>query len=190
MIKANRAMVYDPSISAPLFEKYDYLESLFRTFIEKNGIEVSDPDVSLRYIAWVYDPYSPYVSRFPDIRKRKEHVARQLKTIPALISPKLVTFFLKELIRNSDWMLIASNENAFEEFAEKVNEPISQLDDEEKVIKAVERKAKLLEYMERINETIKTLKKVFFYDDEDLIAEENVVKTLSPETIAKLVGKK
>lgn len=172
-------MVIDPTDKRDILTTNPHLEELLKA----HEIEVNEhTDKQIRYIALVYDPVSPLITKFPDIRERKKQAAKSTG-FKTEANPNLIVLFLRKVFRNMDWTLICSLENTYDEFASRVNEPLDCKDDEA-TIKAVERKAKLLEHMERFCEKIKQLKKTFYCEDEALEAEEE--EALSPESVALL----
>lgn len=95
---------------------------------------------------------------------------------------------LQQVIKNREWTLICSFENTYDELTDRVNEKIFG-DNDDDIIKAVERKTKLLDHMEKICFKISELKKVFYAEDADLLEAETVNEPFSPENVAAL-GKK
>jgi uncharacterized protein (UPF0305 family) len=184
----SKHMIINVESKDSVLKKNSHVKESLDRFLNLNptfACTESELDSYIRYIALVYDPYSPYVRKYPDIRKRKDNAARKIGIRASSVPISLIVWFLRDVIQNTEWVLIASNENTFDEFVERVNTPISDFDDdEEKLIKAVERKSKLLDYMQQINKRIKDLKKTFYQEDDDLLENEKKFN-YNPENIAQ-----
>jgi|SRR5690606_704572 len=174
-------MIIDPFGESILYED-KRLAAILKDLNIQPSIGV---DMLLRFIVLVYEPGSPLIHKYPDIRERKEEARAQLK-FTGKENHALTIQILKRVIKKRDWTLICSFENAFDEFTDRVNEELTS-DDDEGLIKAVERKAKLLEHMERFCAKVKDLKKVFYCEDDELEASDEE-DDLSPEGIALRMG--
>lgn len=174
-------MTINPEV-VNLFGSYPYLvDILFKQGIQSSGLIEN----TIRFAAWVYDPHSPLINKFPDIRERKKQALLMVGPTTEDHDSTIAILLLKYVFKSREWTLICSYENTYDELTDRVNQKIEGVNDDD-IIKASERKTKLLDHMEKICFKISELKKRFYSEDEDLLdaSEENEI--FSPENIAAM----
>ena len=168
-------MIIDPSVKG-IYSTYPFLKGLGET----------DENV-FRYLSYAYDPNSPLVRMFPDIRTRKEE-ARRRSGYKGECSNLTAIKFVKNIIKKPLWVLVVSLDNTFDEYADRVNSPID-MEEDDKALKAVELKNKMLTQMSDMLKTRDNLIKQLFDNDRDLEDAESEMKEFKPELIGKKLGR-
>lgn len=170
-------LIIDPNLEGSIIEEYPYLKELNHT---------GDENV-FRYLSLAYDPNSKLVKQFPDIKQRKAEALR-LSGYDGYCDSLLAIRFVKGVIKRPLWTLITSIDNTFSEYADKVNSPID-MEEDDKALKAVELKNKMLTQMAEMLKTREALMIQLFDNDKELEDAEVGLKKLKPENIGKKMGR-
>lgn len=177
-------MVIDPYAEGDIMEMYPALQG-----IKPPDIPSINPDTFFRWMAFVYDPNSPMIHGFQDLKQRKEAAADEVgfKLKHALDHMPVVVDFLQKMVKSREWTLIVSYENFYDELTEKVNTKLSDGTQDDQ-LKALEKKTKSLAEMRNIIAILPQLYKEFFGGDEELqkVAEQDI----TPELVSKMTKKK
>lgn len=149
----------------------------------------------LNYILLMYDPASPFVKRFQNVKKRIDAVCdytglSAIKDKEFYLS--VITYSNEEILRATDafvkwinsrlWSQIVANETAFYEYQAEVMTSVSGKDSKDKLT-ALNTKTKILEAMDSIASRLDGYYSQLYQNDKEL---ENIVKTkmVTPEGIA------
>jgi hypothetical protein len=94
---------------------------------------------------------------------------------------------LKKVYRSSEWTLLCTIDNVFDEFSTRANEELDDSEemDADKMLKAVQLKRKYIDDMKDMISIRENLYKKIFMNDDDLMAIERE-QALTPETFIKL----
>lgn len=155
---------------------------------EKAGIGSFITEKLIKYLILCYDPSSPIVKDFSIYKERKTQAALEAGIDEKDVDAKAVVWFLKNIIRSRQWTFISSMERVFDEYTDHVNNPSTSTNEEE-VLKAGERKMKILESMGIINDKLVGLYAKMFDSDETLIAASEDEEDFSAESVAKMTKK-
>lgn len=181
------AMAVNPETKGRIVEAYPHLAKMLH---EANLTHGADEDSLLRYLAYVYDPASPMVRAFPDIRERKKYAGEATKYRHTEAHTTMVVFFLQKVVRSLEWRVICAKEHAFGEYEERVYDVIKTGEDvkDTDIMAAATKKDILLKQMREIAIELPELKSHFYGEDKDLekAAEK---KDYSPEAMAGKVKK-
>jgi hypothetical protein len=179
-------MIINPFVSGELKDRYEIVKDFYK-MVYGNDVP-KEADVHLRFASLCFDPNSTLVRQYPDLKDRRRKAAEMLH-IKEGPSPLFIVAYLKKIIKSRLWTLICSNERTFDEYAEKVNMPIMNTNDDNDMLKTVELKNKLLTQMDDMRSRISALYAEMFDHDEELIAASEQVE-FTPESIARSVKKK
>lgn len=153
-------------------------------------------DVCLIYVYYFYNKESEFLTKYPDVEKRKEAclkealegskpgktVLGQLKSALFDVSDKDLSFFIIEycrLQRSRVWDMIIANEQAFFEYNKLLLAPI--IEEGNDLLKGAELKGKLMKDMESIDERLTRYYDLLFPHSKNIEVE---IKPISPESIA------
>lgn len=162
--------------------------------------QISSDEKLLRYIIALYDPGSPIIPLYRDIKIRKEIAAdfagyerTDTERREALFELKddtvreAVIKFLTTFAFPREWYMICANEQTFFEFGERMMKPIEKKDGEKDKdeISAIQVKSKLSEEMEKLSQRIEAGYRKVFGSDDSLGLPENTGRT----TVEMMAGK-
>ncbi len=155
-----------------------------------------DRNFVIRYVAYAYDPESPFVKNSTsELSKRKEVAAdqagfeRNAKTGKFAESVyemmdfknedvnKMIFCYLR-ILNNYTWVQITTDEQLFWEYTKLLNDPLKN-DDEKKLMETANIKGKLREERNKIKQDLDKYYKEFYGDNTDL---QEKVKRFTPET--------
>lgn len=171
-----------------LFESYPELIDLSHDDMYNESIA--------KYIITAYDPESPVVKRYRDVKQRKTLAielagitditfAEQLNELGFPFLVDAIDVYLKVHAKSMLWYMICSNEQTFYEYGRRLLQPIKDQETREKdLISAIATKSRLSEDMQTLYERIKK-GYLELYDDENL--EEKVSSGFKPEQYATRV---
>jgi len=149
-----------------------------------------------RYIIAAYDPESPIVKRYRDVKQRKALAINVAEITDIAFGEKLndlefpflvdaIDNYLKNHAKSMLWYMICSNEQTFYEYGRRLLQPIKEQETKEKdLISAIATKSKLSEDMQTLYERIKK-GYLELYDDENL--QEKATSGFKPEQFATRV---
>lgn len=181
------AMAVNPETKGRIVEAYPHLAKMLH---EANLTHGADEDSLLRYLAYVYDPASPMVRAFPDIRERKKYAGEATKYRHTETHTTMVVFFLQKVVRSLEWRVICAKEHAFGEYEERVYDAIKTEDVKDTdIIAAATKKDLLLKQMKELSQELPQLKEHFWGGDTDL-GDEADRKVFTAEAVAGRVNKK
>lgn len=153
----------------------------------------------IRYVIYCYDPKSPLIDLYVDLKRRKESAAEyagfernkktgkfpdEVNAIMALENTAVndMIFCYLKLINNRVWTQIVTNEQLFDEYSRLLMAPVGNASDDKKLLEAANVKAKLREECKLISTDLDKLYKDLFGDNDDL--KDNVMaKPIRPETV-------
>lgn len=168
------SMMINPYVKVPVMEEYDALCDIWRKFQEyresandETDFDETDFDKYIRYASLVFDPSSPLIKQYSDIKTRRERASKEIG-YGGYDRRQIEVFLLQDVYRSSDWTLICSIDNHFAELTEKVNKIVEMSNDPDKELKAVEFKGKMIEQMGKLITTRKELIREFFGGDQEL----------------------
>lgn len=191
-------------------EGKDILKEIPLTVLIKSWDECESKNRNkiIRYICYMYDKESPYISSFPDIEKRHSHALAEagIKTesklgsrlMEAINEPDdiaddgsiisvgatkygdMIFDFLVDQ-HNMVWTMIVSNIKTFYEYQRALIAQIQLLDDKDK-LNALNIKSKLMEESDAIVERIDSYSRKIFGDK---MGEQFASRIMSPESHAK-----
>lgn len=182
MAKKTNKFIIDPYQEGSLLDKYQELNTIFPPHTTEDG-GVLDREKAIRYLALAFDPNSPLQSDYPDSSKRKIAAAKIAQVEKKTIPQSYVISFLKQIAKSMEWTYINALTETFDEESEIIIEKIKRTEEtnDEDILKAIEKKGKLWREMKALKEEIKTAKKDFYQDEEEI--EEKF--TYNPQSIAK-----
>ena len=140
------------------------------------------PQLFYAYIKLIYSPDSPIVRDFPDLAERKAQAAKRTGCDGVFFHKEAAKYIIS--LNNMLWTEIVSNETAFEEYTLRVNKPLSDELDEDKLLKAVTVKSTMLTQMGDIRKRITTLRNEMFHSDEELVETHRSIKDFTAEAVA------
>lgn len=179
-------MLIDPHWEGvSIFDEYPQLTVVAERFPDSQVVW----HAYFRYLSLCYDPHSPMVKTFPDIRQRRQEAAMEA-VYEGEHFPIIAIEFVKTIVKRRTWIVLCSMDNTFDEYATRVNIPISNSLDEDKALKAVELKNKMLETMVQMIASRDNLMKQMFDNDSELLETEGEITNFTPENVAKSIRKK
>lgn len=176
-----KQMAINPYFKGDMKEEYPVIQSVLSEF--KIAQKVSD--AYIKYCSLVLDPTSPMVQDFPDSKTRRQHAAAEVGFKGELIRLFEIGLLMR-VYRVREWTLLNSIEFTYDEYTQRVNEPID-IEDKNEQIKTVEIKNKLIDQMWSFIDKMNKLKIQIFGSDEELAEEFNA---MTPEKMAKMLNKK
>lgn len=174
-------MPINPYFKGDMRTEYPVVQSILSEF----GIAQKITDSYIKYCSFVLDPTSPMVQDFPDSKTRREHAAIETGYKGAVVRTFEIGLLMR-LYRVREWTLLNSIEFTYDEYTQRVNEPID-IEDKNEQIKTVEIKNKLIDQMWSFIDKMNKLKFQIFGSDEELNEEFNA---MTPEKMAKMLNKK
>lgn len=176
-------MIIDLNIDAKnIFDEYPLLQEIVASL--DNPPEITWHQY-FRYLSLCYDPDSPLMKKYNDMQTRKRFAALNVQ-YEGEHYPEIAIMFIHKVIKSRKHRALLSNEFVFDEYCLRVNTPITALD-EDKMLKAVELKNKMLQQMSEIDERIDSQRRQLYNDDTELEEVKEMVYTA--ENIAKHVKK-
>lgn len=161
------AMLIDPLYEGVYKEMYPILNEIPCRVTELRY------DEYIKACSLIYDPNSPLVKEYSNLKDRKEYVIKDLFKGKFFSDPKFEVELLKKVYRKTEWTLLCTIDNVFDEFTTRANEPIENEGDggldADKMLKAVQLKTKYIDDMAGMIDKRETLYKKIFYQDEDLM---------------------
>jgi hypothetical protein len=158
--------------------------------MEKNLVEkypvladLSDDIRLLKYIIAAYDPHSPFIPQYRDVRVRKQMAAmfagfnmttdniyvEEIFSLKDNTARDAVLKFLRDFGYPRIWFQVCANEKTFYEYGERLMQPIDEekTSGEKDLLAAIQIKTKLSADMEALDDRIeKGYRKMFGGDDE------------------------
>lgn len=175
-------MLIDPTYNGDYKEAYPILNEI--------DVEISDVHYNdyIRACSLIYDPNSPLVREFSILKDRKRYVFDELRIYRGYQNLSFEVEVLKRVYRKTEWTLLCTIDNVFDEFTTRANEPIDNSGEKEidadKMLKAVQLKRKYIDDMkDMIGIREELYKRIFNQDDELMKIEREVAWT--PEMAAK-----
>lgn len=163
--------VFNPMVK-DIFEEYPKLKDA------KVIIADNDANALMKFIIMSYDPGSPLIKDFPDMKRRKEEAAHlaEVKDIDGVTSfskesyVNIANWYLRHYVRSLDWAVIQANLETFWEYQKRLMTPIEKEENskERDMMAAIQVKSKLAEDLSSISERIQKHMKQF-YSDDDLV---------------------
>lgn len=175
-------MIINPECEGNIFDTYPQLQPL----VPAGTNDAVTWHSYFRYLALCYDPNSPLIRQYADLKLRKE-AAKNIVGYEEGEYPAVAIQFIKNIVGQREWTLICSLDFTFDEYTDKVNTRIIMGEDPDKELKAVELKNKMLTQMAEMIEKRDVLIRKMFQSDDDLVDIE--LADMTPEKIAKM-GKK
>lgn len=180
-------------------------KDLFKTYPRlteiTTGVPSDNKEKVAKYVMSMYDPQSPLIKEYRDIRMRKQTCAslagfdlskeeKYLTGVFSLADKNIlagVNTFLRNFIHSRLWYMICAREQTIYEYAERMLKPVDSKDgDKEKdLMSAIAIKSKLSEDMARMNELLEQDYLKYFGGDVDLAKAAR--KSFSPEDMATKV---
>lgn len=176
------AMLIDPLYDGSYKEMYPILNEIDCTITDLRY------DEYIKACSLIYDPNSPLVREYSNLKDRKEYVNKELFKSKFYSDAKFEVELLKRVYRKTEWTLLCTIDNVFDEFTTRANEPIENsaenMLDADKMLKAVQLKTKYIDDMAGMIDKRENLYKKIFYQDEDLMNIDREV-AWTPEMQAK-----
>ena len=174
-------MLISPFIEGSYKEAYPIL----------SNIPISDRVTDIHYdnyvraCALILDPNSPILKEFSTLEKRREYVYMFLPYL-GYKAKHFEVELLKKVYRNTEWTLLCTIDNVFDEFTSRANEELANTEelDADKMLKAVQLKRKYIDDMKDMIQIREDLYKKIFVGDDELMKIERE-QALTPEAIAK-----
>lgn len=155
------------------------------SFIEFRTYNHDNREAVFTYIQMVYNRQSPLLTNHPELQDRKK-AARTLDIDYDNDSIlELIDIYLCRIQSSNAFNMLISYQEAFWEANNKLRRKISDGLDEDKVLKAVETKSKLIDYVENLSAKIAVLTNNIFQEDNQLIKRSEKKRRLTPEYMAK-----
>ncbi len=155
-------------------------------------------DKIIRYLLLLYDRYSPLISGYPDVRRRKEQGARvagfiavtkkgedqTLNGLFDLTVPEYIDVIIEisHIQRIREWDIIMVNEANFYECQRILLSPIAETGND--LLKGIDIKGKLRDQMEKIDQVLDKYYRLLFPEDETLSRTVQKRKAITPENMA------
>lgn len=178
-------MTIDPTFIGDYKKKYPDLEKCIPDNFKVNKF---DFDMYMQYCALVFDPRSPAINDYPDLKMRKEKVLEMVR-YKGETDRRFEIKLLLEIFNNRKFTLLITVRNIFDDYSEKSNMTLEGIDDEEKILKASQMKTKLVNDMFDLMQKESQLLSEIFYDDSEVI-KEVLATRFTPETINNMGRKK
>lgn len=124
-------------------------------------------DNYMRYCALVFDPNSPAVTDFPELKYRKEKIKGMLSYM-GREDRRFEVMLLVKVYRQKHFTFLTTIQTVFDDYAEKANMELGGLDDE-KLIKATQLKTKLINDMGDLLEKEQKAMHEMFFGDKDMV---------------------
>lgn len=187
---------YKPFFSAMLIDPlYDGNYKDAFPILQQIDIAISELHYNdyIRCCSLVYDPNSPIVREFSMLSERKRYVFDELVKFKGYTNKAFEIEILKKVYRKTEWTLLCTIDNVFDEFTTRANEPISNDGEKEldadKMLKAVQLKRKYIDDMKDMITIREEMYRKIFNQDEDLMKVEREI-AWTPEMAAKNNKKK
>lgn len=160
-----------------------------------DGLPSNDRDGIVKYFLYMYDKGSPLPSKIIDLNERKQ-AAADLAKIPksdTTLREKLFSLtdsryreIVHSILRVQNhrlWQQLVSNEQYFYELQERMLEPVEESRDDKQDIDAIEKKFRLSQISEEIDEKLTRMYELYYGDSaEELATDDRIMWT--PEGIA------
>ncbi len=179
-----KGMVIDPLFEGKFLERY---ADEFILVLKDLDFSISEfrIDDYIRFCALMYDPNSPAVMDYPELKLRKEKVKKLVGEI-GYTSREFEMRIMVYIYRNDEHTHFVTIENAFNDYAEKANMILDAKEmDAEEMIKATQLKTKLIKDMGDFREMKRKLMAEMFFGDKDLTDEFKRVR-MTAEMAAKI----
>lgn len=171
----------------PALKRYES----FRSYTPKEG---EKRDQVIRYVLYLYDMKSPFVSHYSDLQERKETVAvvcgydlgkdeKRLNQMFMLEDKELLDMIL-EFMRDQNWMkwsLLVSCEQTFYEYQRVILDQVTNYKTDKDRLGAVQLKSQMMDDCDKIIDRIEKYHQDIFGSKE--IIERAVGRTSSPESM-------
>lgn len=163
-----------------------------QSFTEFAQYKSANRDRIFKFIQLCYSKSSPLIKQFPDLQKRKEQAL-----LGAGLEPKnfdldrediavLVDVYLCKIQSSNQWDSLISFQECLWESHRVLRAPVWDFIDQDKQIKALETKHKLVAAIETYTTKIEDLYKVIFHSDDKLIdASQKKIRRITPEMMAR-----
>lgn len=173
-------MLIDPFFEGDYIEAYPILGDI------KCSVGEIHFDNFVRCCSFTLDPNSPIQKEFSDLKTRRDYVQSMLG-YKGHQDRSFEVNMLKKVYRKTDWTLLCTIDNVFDEFATRANEELADTDelDADKMLKAVQLKRKYIDDMKDMIGIREDLYKKIFMDNENLMEIERE-QALNPEAFVKL----
>lgn len=158
------------------------------TFSEFSTFHHPDKEKIINFIQLVYNKNSPFIVKFPDLQKRKTECL-----ISADLSPKfdledpgyqhLVDIYLSRIQNSNEFETLISIQEALWEANMILRTPVGPLD-EDKKMRTLDTKAKMVGHIQKYTEKIAELTKIIFMDDKKATELNEKRRRITPESIA------
>lgn len=140
-------------------------------------------DNYMRYCALVFDPNSPAVVDYPELKVRKE----KIKSMLGYMGREDRRFEVRLIVRvyqNKQFTYLTTIQNVFDDYAEKANMVLEGLD-EDKLMKTTQLKTKLINDMGDLLDKERQAMSSMFFGDKDMVEDFKKARKTT-ETVAKM----
>ena len=156
-------------------------KNLLKTYPRLGQLGTKDENL-LRYVGLLYDPRSPLVRDFRDLKMRKQEAAMlagynlrkgeadKIFDFSDKEALNAVDVYLKSFISSRLWYMINAREQTIYEYAQRMLKPVEEKDGvgEKDLMQSISIKSKLSADMATMNELLDADYNKFFGNDEDL----------------------
>ncbi|WP_460766488.1 hypothetical protein [Niabella terrae] len=171
------------------FKKCLYNPDDIDFWLKADALEELGGEKQMRWVIAVYDPKSPLVKKYPDLKDRRLHGSEYAGYEPDGSETEAIMGYLK-LVNSRVWAAISAIETAMWEQMEFLIKPVMTVgagEDKDKLA-AVNMKKVTAESVMTLNEMLETLSEKFNPDDVNKTGEEKAArKRVSAESISKKI---